>query len=70
MNGDILIFRDIGTDKPKLHYPKNPNWIENVNMDKILISDKFSLVKRVVKNLLITKMMIITLTHRARCFKK
>lgn len=70
MNGDILIFRDIGTDKPKLHYPKNPNWIENVNMDKILISDKFSLVKRVVKNLLITKMMIITLTHCARCFKK
>ena len=41
MNKDISVFRNIGTDKPKFHSPKHPNWIDDVNTDEILISKKF-----------------------------
>ena len=57
MNKEILIFNDIVIDKRKFHYSKNPIFIDNVDIDKILISKRFLLVKRVKNALLVTKIM-------------
>ena len=41
MNKEILIFNDIVIDKRKFHYSKNPIFIDNVDIDKILILKDF-----------------------------
>lgn len=41
MSKYISIFCNTGNDKPKFHSPKNPNEIDDVNTDEILISKKF-----------------------------
>ena len=45
MNKEILIFGDIGIDKSKFHYHKNPILIDHL-IDKILISNKVSFGKK------------------------
>ena len=45
MNKEIFIFDDIVMDKCRFHYPKIPIWINNVDIDKIMISDKVSFGK-------------------------
>ena len=57
MNKEILIFNDIVIDKYKFHYSKNPIFIDDVDIYKILISKRFLLVKRVRNTLLVTKIM-------------
>ena len=57
MNKEILIFNDIVIDKHKSHYSKNPIFIDDVDIYKILISKSFLLVKRVRNTLLVTKIM-------------
>ena len=44
MNKEILIFNDIVIDKHKSHYSKNPIFIDDVDIYKILISKRFLLV--------------------------
>ena len=64
MNKEFLIFGNIEIDKCKFHYPKNPIWIDDVDIDRILISSKVSFDKDGLDNFLVTKMMIIKLGHR------
>ena len=40
MNKEILLFGDIGIDKRKFCYHKNPLLIDDVDLDKVLRSDK------------------------------
>ena len=40
------MFGDIGIDKDKLHYPKNPVRINEVDICKTLISSKISFAKK------------------------
>ena len=61
MNREISIFGDIGIDKGKFHYPI---WIDDVDIDKMLISNKISFgEKGYIYILLVTKTMIIKLSH-------
>ena len=45
MEKEILVSGNIAIDKCKFHYPKNPVWIKDVDIDKILISNKVSFGK-------------------------
>ena len=40
INKEILVFGDSRTNKRKLHYPKNSILIDDIYVDKILISNK------------------------------
>ena len=42
MNKEILIFPDNVTDKHKFHYPENSIWIDDVHVDKTLVSNNVS----------------------------
>ena len=46
MNKVTVIFSDIGIDKHKFHYYKNPILIDGAGIDKILISNKVSFGKK------------------------
>ena len=63
MNKEFLIFGNIEIDECKFHYLKNPIWIDDVDIDRILISSKVSFDKDDLENFLVTKMMIIKLGH-------
>ena len=45
MNKEILLSRNIKIGKLKFHYRKNQIWINDVDIDKILISNKVSFGK-------------------------
>ena len=46
--------------KTKFHYSKNPVWIDDADIDKILISKKVYFgIRKVINIFLVTKMMII-----------
>ena len=48
MNQKILVLGDIAIVKCKFHYPKSSIWIDNLDIDKILLSARFLLVKTVI----------------------
>ena len=63
MNKEILILDNIGVDKLRFHYPKNPILRDDVDINKILISTEISLVKRVIFILWLIKITIIKLSY-------
>ena len=46
INKEILVFGDSRTNKRKLHYPKNSILIDDIYVDKILISNKVFFVDK------------------------
>ena len=56
------MFGDIEVKKRKFHYSKTRILLENVDLDKILISNKVSFVEKKLNALLATKM-IMKLTN-------
>ena len=56
------MFGDIEVKKRKFHYSKTRILLENVDLDKILISNKVSFVEKKLNTLLATKM-IMKLTN-------
>ena len=70
MNKEILVILDTTIDKCKFHYPKNTILIDNVDIDEILMSSKnFPLLKRFMHKLLVTKTIIIKLSHCYNAYK-
>ena len=63
MNQETLIFGDIKMDKSKFHYPKNLVLIDELYIEKVLIFNRFILVKRAMNTLLVINMIIIKLRH-------
>ena len=56
MNKQIVTFVDYETEKHKFHQHKNSISIYDVDIKKILVSNKVSLGKKVLNILLVTKM--------------
>ena len=50
MNKEILLFGNIWIDKRKFHYLKNQIWMNDVDTDKILISNEVSFGESVYKH--------------------
>ena len=55
MNKKILVLGDIAIVKCKFHYPKSSIWIDNLDIDKILLSTNCLLVKTVIHTLFVKK---------------
>ena len=63
MYKEIITFCDIEIEKTHVH--RSPILIDDVDTDKILISKKVSSSEKNMNALLVTKMMIIKLSHCA-----
>ena len=53
MNKKILVLGDTAIVKCKFHYPRSSIWIDNLDIDKILLSTRFLLVKTVIDTLFV-----------------
>lgn len=58
-----LLFANTGIDKRKCHYHKNLIFIDDVDIDKIFISYKVSLVWMVINTLFETELMKMLQDH-------
>ena len=58
MGKETITFGDIEVEKQIFYSHKNPISIYDVNIDKIVISNKVSLVKEVLNTLLVTKIVV------------
>ena len=66
INKEILVFGDSRTNKRKLHYPKNSILIDDIYVDKILISSKVFFVDKGYKYFMVAKMKITKLSHLSK----
>ena len=60
---EILTFGDIEIEKNKFYRYKTPIFLGDVDIEKVLVSTRFLLVKKTINTLLITCIMIIKLGH-------
>ena len=64
MGKEILTFGNIEIEKNKFYYHKNPAPLTDLNIEKVLVSNKiFYLVKKSINTLLVTCIMMIKLSH-------
>ena len=64
MGKEILTFVNIEIEKNKFYYNKNPAPLTDLNIEKVLVSNKiFYLVKKSINTLLVTCIMMIKLSH-------
>ena len=64
MGKEILTFGNIEIEKNKFYYNKNPAPLTDLNIEKVLVSNKiFYLVKKSINTLLVTCIMMIKLSH-------
>ena len=57
MEKTITKFEDIEIQKQKLNQHKRPTLIKQVDIDRIVVYNRFLLVKKDLNNLLVTKML-------------
>ena len=62
MGKEILTFGDIEIEKKSYHL-KTPILLKDVDMEKVLVSNKISLGEKTINTLLVTFIMIIKLSH-------
>ena len=75
---EIITFDDMEIQKHTFHCYKSSTFLEDVNTEKVLVSNKISfgqknfidLYKYFINTLLITSMMIVKLKHYIKCFQK
>ena len=64
MGKDITMFGDIETEKNEFYQHKSPIFKKDVDIEKVLVSNKIPFVgKKAINTLLITCILIIKLTH-------
>ena len=63
MGKEILTFGDIEIEKKKNYCLKTPILLKDVDMEKVLVSNKISLGEKTINTLLVTFIMIIKLSH-------
>ena len=56
---EILTFGNTETEKSKFCHHKTPVFLKDVDIEKVLVSNKISLVKKTISTLLVTYIMII-----------
>ena len=59
----ILTFDDIETEKNKFYRHKRPTFKKDVDIEKVLISNKVSFGEKNISALLVTCIMIINITY-------
>ena len=60
MDKEILTFGNIEIEKNKFYHNKTPIFLKDVDIEKVLVSNKISFGKKNYKYLLVTCIMIIT----------
>ena len=63
MGKEMLTFWDIETEKNKFYHYKSPVPLRDVDIDKVLVSNKISCGRKSINTLLVTCIMIIKLNH-------
>ena len=63
MGKEMLTFWDIEIEKNKFYHYKSPVPLRDVDIDKVLVSNKISCGKKSINTLLVTCIMIIKLNH-------
>ena len=63
MGKEILTIGDIEIEKDKLYRHKTPIFLEDVNINNILVSNKISSGEKAINALLVTCIMIMKLSH-------
>ena len=63
MGKEILMFGDIGIEKNKFYHHKSPIFKKDVDIEKVLVSNKFCSGKKSINTLLVTCIMMIKLSH-------
>ena len=63
MSKEILEFVDFGTEKSKFYRHKTPILLRDVDIEKVLVSNKIPLREKTINTLLVTCTIIIKLSH-------
>ena len=63
MGKGILTFGDIEIEKSTFYRYKSPVPLRDVDIEKVLVSNKFLLVKKTINTLLVTCITMIKLSH-------
>ena len=63
MGNEILTFGDIEIEKDKFYRNQTPIPLKDVDIEKVLISNKISFGERTISTLLVTCIMIIKLSY-------
>ena len=58
MGKEILTFGDIEIEKIKFYYHENLNFLKDVDIEKVLVSNEISFGKKTISTLLITRITI------------
>ena len=58
-----MTFGDIEIEKNKFYRNKTPIFVKDVDIEKVLVSNKTFLVQKTINTLLVTFIMIIKLSH-------
>ena len=58
-----MTFGDIEIEKNKFYRNKTPIFVKDVDIEKVLVSNKTFLVQKTINTLLVTFIMIINLSH-------
>ena len=60
---EIITFGDIEIEKHKLDHSKSPTLLVGVDIDNVLLSNKTSSDEKTINALLVTRVVIIILSH-------
>ena len=70
MSKEILTFGDTKIEKNKFPHHKSPVSLWNVDIEKVLVSDKISFGEKTINTLLVTCIMMTKLSHSIQCLLK
>ena len=63
MSKEILTFGDIETETYKFYHNKSPIFLEDVDIKKVVVSNKISLGEKTINTLLVTCIMFMKINH-------
>ena len=63
MGKEILMFGDIKIEKSKAYHHNTPIFLKDVDIEKVLVSNKISFSEKTIITLLVTCIMIVKLNH-------
>ena len=69
MGKEILIFGDIEMEKDKFYIYESPMFLEDVDINNALVSNKIFSGEKTINTLLVTCRMIIKLSHSISSFQ-
>ena len=68
MGKEILTFGNIEIMKNKFYINTIPVLLRDVDMEKVIVSNKVSFGEKTINTLLVTCIMILKLSHCIKCF--